>query len=363
MPGKPLPSSAVSDATAIATLPYVSSSLKVGFGGPAVTAKTIRGPDQGALERQPHGPVHTAIGGSTGLMSQVTVSAQDPIFWMHHCNIDRLIEYWYAKSAGREYPTANTAWMDEVFTFTDLLGRQVTGKVRDVLYTPDLGYQYPLITPRQPPAPSAARVAAVAEEVAVKRGTARGRTLRARVEELVVPLTAAAGAGPNLTLQLADVVFLPAGRGVYFEVYANLPAGVAPDPEGPQFVGILGAFGNVAEDNPMGDHGHDMGGPATHTFDLSAAVDPATLDAVTISLVPVSTDPLPQSRRGQDRRCHDLPALSASRGTATQRVGGLGAPAGRARLRRSMERAGSASLELAGGWVPAPVPIRTVAVC
>ena len=95
-------------------------------------------------------------------------------------------------------------------------------------------------------------------------------------------------------LQLADVVFLPAGRGVCFEVYANLQAGAAPDPEGPRFVGILGAFGNVAEDNPMGDHGQDMGGPATHTFDLSAAVDPATLDAVTITLVPVSTDPLPQ---------------------------------------------------------------------
>ena len=57
----------------------------------------------------------------------------------------------------------------------------------------------------------------------------------------MVPLTAAAaGAGPNLTLQLADVVFLPAGRGVYFEVYANLPAGAAPDPDGPRFVGIRG---------------------------------------------------------------------------------------------------------------------------
>jgi hypothetical protein len=95
-------------------------------------------------------------------------------------------------------------------------------------------------------------------------------------------------------LQLADVVFLPAGRGVCFEVYANLQAGAAPDPDGPRFAGMPGAFGNVAEDNPMGDHGHDMGGPATHTFDLSAAVAPTTLDAVTITLIPVSTDPLPQ---------------------------------------------------------------------
>jgi hypothetical protein len=95
-------------------------------------------------------------------------------------------------------------------------------------------------------------------------------------------------------LQLADVVFLPAGRGVCFEVYANLQAGAAPDPDGPRFAGMAGVFGNVAEDNPMGDHGHDMGGPATHTFDLGAAVDPGALDAVTITLIAVSTDPLPQ---------------------------------------------------------------------
>jgi hypothetical protein len=95
-------------------------------------------------------------------------------------------------------------------------------------------------------------------------------------------------------LQLADVVFLPAGRGVCFEVYANLQAGAAPDPDGPRFAGMPGAFGNVAEDNPMGDHGHDMGGPATHTFDLGAAVDPGALDAVTITLIPLGTDPLPQ---------------------------------------------------------------------
>ena len=43
----------------------------------------------------------------------------------------------------------------------------------------------------------------------------------------------------------------------------------------------------------MGDHGHDMGGPPTHTFDLGAADDPATLDAATITLVPASADPLP----------------------------------------------------------------------
>ena len=58
---------------------------------------------------------------------------------MHPCDVDRRIEYGYAKSAGREYPTADTAWTDAVFTYTDLLGQEVTGKARDVPYAPDLG--------------------------------------------------------------------------------------------------------------------------------------------------------------------------------------------------------------------------------
>jgi hypothetical protein len=57
---------------------------------------------------------------------------------MHPCDVDRRIEHGYAKSAGREYPTAGTAWTDAVFTCTDLLGQEVAGKARDVPYAPDL---------------------------------------------------------------------------------------------------------------------------------------------------------------------------------------------------------------------------------
>ena len=72
--------------------------------------------------------------------------------------------------------------------------RKVAGKAGDVPYAPDLGCRYPPITPRQPPAPGAARMAAAAAEeaAAVRRGTATGGPmLRARVEELVAAPPAA----------------------------------------------------------------------------------------------------------------------------------------------------------------------------
>lgn len=43
-----------------------------------------------ALEKWPHGLVHDGVG---GLMGKISRSAQDPVFWLHHANIDRM---WYA---------------------------------------------------------------------------------------------------------------------------------------------------------------------------------------------------------------------------------------------------------------------------
>ncbi|MHA7774297.1 tyrosinase family protein [Roseibium sp. M-1] len=45
----------------------------------------------GDLELNPHNVVHGDIG---GLMGNPNYAALDPIFWLHHCNIDRLWEAW-----------------------------------------------------------------------------------------------------------------------------------------------------------------------------------------------------------------------------------------------------------------------------
>ncbi|KAA8563987.1 hypothetical protein EYC84_011986 [Monilinia fructicola] len=44
----------------------------------------------------PHGAVHVAVGGDYGHMSQLSYAAFDPIFWLHHTNVDRLFTMWQA---------------------------------------------------------------------------------------------------------------------------------------------------------------------------------------------------------------------------------------------------------------------------
>uniref|UniRef100_A0A6C0HZK6 Tyrosinase copper-binding domain-containing protein n=1 Tax=viral metagenome TaxID=1070528 RepID=A0A6C0HZK6_9ZZZZ len=42
----------------------------------------------------PHNAIHDIIGGEGGNMSDISISAFDPIFWLHHCNMDRFFYNW-----------------------------------------------------------------------------------------------------------------------------------------------------------------------------------------------------------------------------------------------------------------------------
>lgn len=67
------------------------------------------------LEMLPHNIIHSLIG---GLMGDPATAAQDPIFWLHHCNIDRLWNSWL--SNGEHTNPTDFAWLDQIYAFYDL---------------------------------------------------------------------------------------------------------------------------------------------------------------------------------------------------------------------------------------------------
>ncbi len=92
---------------------------------------------QGILERSPHNLVHNKIG---GYMPRYD-SPRDPIFFMHHSNIDRIWDHWNA--LGRKNST-DPLWLNMSFTNNYLKpdGTPYTTIVKDLQNISDFGYRY-----------------------------------------------------------------------------------------------------------------------------------------------------------------------------------------------------------------------------
>lgn len=106
----------------------------------ALAATTFAG-FQTPLEGTPHGNVHVAIGGATGLMTEVPRAALDPIFWAHHSNIDRLYECWLRVGETARLPS-DPAQLNTNYSFIDADGTTQTRRVGDMLRASALGYGY-----------------------------------------------------------------------------------------------------------------------------------------------------------------------------------------------------------------------------
>ena len=95
----------------------------------AVKARRRFAPFQSALENGPHNAVHNAIGGDMNTAASPT----DPLFFMHHANVDRLWYQWQ-----EVHPNQNPSNMDEVLKPASLFDVPVSGVVDRTL----LPYSY-----------------------------------------------------------------------------------------------------------------------------------------------------------------------------------------------------------------------------
>jgi polyphenol oxidase len=99
------------------------------------------------LEAIPHTALHNYIGGeatngSLGDMTQLSTAANDPLFYAHHANLDRLWENWRSDPMRRSSEPAVGAFLEQRFPFPWLDGTVITVSVADTLDTRRLGYTY-----------------------------------------------------------------------------------------------------------------------------------------------------------------------------------------------------------------------------
>ena len=93
---------------------------------------------EGTLEARPHNQVHNNIGG----WMPTPASPRDPIFFMHHSNIDRIWAMWNVHHSNSKDPL----WTNMAFTknFLNVDGTPWSPKVSDLYVPEELGYTYGL---------------------------------------------------------------------------------------------------------------------------------------------------------------------------------------------------------------------------
>lgn len=107
------------------------------------------------LEGRPHNSIHNLIGGYMALRTSPT----DPVFWLHHGNIDRLWVAWVAAGEGRTMPAAGSTYWSGSFAFgpSHTMLRSQTMSNTGLGY----GYQNETMPAALPPRAQAARIVRV----------------------------------------------------------------------------------------------------------------------------------------------------------------------------------------------------------
>jgi tyrosinase len=272
------------------------------------------------LEDSPHGQVHTLVGGRGGLMTTVPTSAGDPIFWLHHANIDRLWNVWLNQGDGRANITDST-YLDTPYTFADETGGTVTVRIRDIINSAALGYQYEGVP--NPPVqfvaakakPAAPRVVATspppgerdaslekieAKPLGFEERRVKLNTIKEARQALVQALTESRPMGPAAPKVSVVIEGLSAETppDFVYRVYVNLPEGERSENVlRRHYVGSINFFGKTRSDRRAPSHEHGTGDEFNATFDATRVLarfyragrlDP---DALTVTILPIAPTP------------------------------------------------------------------------
>ncbi len=239
-----------------------------GPGGPLIQGRT------GRLEQTPHNDIHNALGGG-GWMSDPAMAALDPIFWLHHCNIDRIWDEW--SNTGGHVSPSEPAWADTPFSLFGVdqqVVSQTCGSVRDIT---TLGYTYDTsttpteelaVTPPTPgPAPEPEMVGASEKSVQLTGDSAKVAVVidpRARDETTLE-------VAKKRTIYLnVENVEADKNPGSVYGIYVNLPDDASPETISDHHVGNISFFGIERAKTPTGD---DEGHGLKVTLDITELVE------------------------------------------------------------------------------------------
>lgn len=122
----------------------------------------------GLIEQRPHNDIHIAVGGAignvNGAMADIPTAAFDPVFWVHHANIDRLWAEWSCMPGKSWGPMPPDAWLDEApWEFIDVSGSVTRQSRRFFIERMNIAVFYDTDKMHGPPMPLPPRAVSLAQ--------------------------------------------------------------------------------------------------------------------------------------------------------------------------------------------------------
>ncbi|MEX6506697.1 tyrosinase family protein [Jiella sp. M17.18] len=323
-----------------------ASGGSTGFGG-VDTGFSHGGNVFGGLESQPHNNVHVLVGGADpqapgllGLMTDPDTAGLDPIFWLHHANIDRLWASWRRDPQHVDPNSPN--WVDGPARIGERAFSMPMPGGETYDYTPGemsdlaaLGYDYDDLTPgaaAPQPVPPAQRLArlGIAPQAAAAMVGAR-QVAQAQTVEMVgandhpmslsggdmqtsvklddgmrskVVTSFAAAAAPGASPSAPDRMFLNlenvtgVADATTLKVYLGLPEGADPADHPDHLAGSVSLFGVRKATVGEGEH---AGQGLTFVLEVTKIVDAMHLanrfDAEQLPVRIVPMNPVPDAAK------------------------------------------------------------------
>ena len=289
----------------------VGNDGSIGYGGGITGDFAQFSGSTGDVENNPHNTVHRLIGGNNGFMGDPILAGLDPIFWLHHCSVDRLWQAWM-NTPGKTM-VRDPRWLngpaDRTFIMPELGGGDpgMTFTGRDTLRGGKLEPSYDNLTKGTGLVPGAVAVARVGmgppdqqrvEPIGANSAVVSVGARPARTQVDLQPQAAAAGVATMGATQPGTEVSrlylaLESVRGSapspHLDVYVNLPDGADPDAHPELHAGSLTLFGLNVASKPDGRHAGNGLGYTLDITDLAKRLEQSgnfDLNHLRVTLVP-----------------------------------------------------------------------------
>ena len=272
---------------------------------------------QNQLNGAEHSDIHMAVGNGTN-MADTRTAARDPIFWLHHANIDRLLPVWLKMVTNHKANTNYPEWKPTDYRFptagwTLQQPTTTTPTITELALNSNemLGYKYentdPPAVPRAavPPEPKVVSSASGGplmmkegrEALSSRRSVeiSDGGTVKLRIKSEAAPKFMALAkpeerkAPAAVSVVLTDVALAKLPTGVLsYDVFVNLPKSVTGTENFDEhYLGSISLFELRSQHDKDGASGHELRFDAKSALAATVKKTNAAPSEISVSIVPV----------------------------------------------------------------------------